>query len=83
MKKGIYGQSTPLEPVVRYAKNYKKFGKDFSVVLFTKETDITKAEGFMQKIAKSATREDIKKAITNASMSHMEYAQEYYEVNNG
>lgn len=83
MKKGIYGQSTPLEPVVRYAKNYKKYGKEFSVVFFSKETDITKAEGFMQKIAKGATREDIQKALQNASMSHLDYAQEYYEVNNG
>lgn len=81
MKKGIYGQSNPLDPVTRYAKNFKKHGKDFSVVLFTKESDITKVERFMANVVKEAKKEDVTKALTSASMSHMEYIGGHYEEN--
>lgn len=82
MKRGVYGQSHPLTPVVRYAKNFNKGNKNFAIVLFTSETDIKKVEDFMGKQVKNIKQADIQKALHSATMSHMEYLDVYYDKEN-
>lgn len=79
MKRGIMGNSDPLNPVVRYAKNFEKGKKEFAVVVFSHETDIKKVENFMNKVVKETKVADIQKALQNATMSHMEYVDMYLE----
>lgn len=79
MKRGIAGQSTTFSPVVRYAKNYKSGKLQYSIVFFSHETDMQKAEDFMDAMAKTVKQKAVLAALKNATMGHMDYLNKYYD----
>jgi hypothetical protein len=61
-KKGnIILKSSVLEPIYSYGNNYKKHGIEFSLFIWTTESDIAKVEKTFDKAVKDITRDDLKK----------------------
>lgn len=58
-EKGIIKRSKPDRPVARFAKNYIKGRKKFSLGLFTYDTDITKVEKWLDEQAKKVPLKEI------------------------
>jgi hypothetical protein len=52
MHKGIIRSATSIDPIVRYAKNYKYKGVKFSLCLISLEKDTKAMEKFLDKVAK-------------------------------
>ena len=80
-QEGIFANSSISNPVVRYAKNFTKFKNDFSLFIFSDETDMEKIESFFSSIVGKLKKTDISKAVTTASMSNFTYLENYYEGN--
>lgn len=60
LEKGIIRRSSVLtNPVTRYAKNYKKGKKEFSLGIFSKENDTKKIEKWLDKQAKEIKATEI------------------------
>lgn len=77
-KSGVIAQSSIANPVIRYAKNFTKFKLDFSLFIFTDETDLAKIEGFFADLAKKLKKSDITQTLMIASMSDFTYLDTYY-----
>lgn len=73
----VSGDQSPA--VVRYAKNYKKFNKDFSLCMFTYEKDISKVESFFESLVKIIKKSDINEALVEATASNFKYIDVLYE----
>lgn len=78
-KRGIFGASSITNPVIRYANNYNKYKIDYSLVLFTNETDISAVESYFQSLNKKIKKEEILKPLSVATMSNMAYIDSYYD----
>lgn len=59
LDKKIVKRSSLGNPVTRYAKNYKKGKKEFSLGFFTNEADSEKAEKWLDEQAKKIDAKDI------------------------
>lgn len=75
---GLRSMSSPNNPVVRYAKNYKKYGTQFSLFVFTDEREIQKIDSFFKSIVKKVTRPEIEGAVMGASMTNFTYLDTFY-----
>lgn len=76
---GIVSQSTPLEPVIRYAKNYEKFDLKFSLFIFSSEKDNDKIENFLTTQVKKLTKSEISETLITASASNFTYLDTMYK----
>lgn len=79
---GLVMQSTLQEPVIRYAKNYRKFKKDFSLFMFTHESDSAKVEKHFEDVVKKLKQREINETLLKASMSDFSYVDAVYEEKN-
>ena len=68
-------QSSVKEPIYSYAKNYRKFKKDFSLFIWTPESDIKKITKHFEEVLKGVKREDIASII----VSDWQYLQPKYK----
>lgn len=82
MKRGVMGMSSPMNPVIRYAKNYTKYKLEFSLCLFTNETDISAVEGYFESLKKKINKEQVQEALKSADMAHLDYLDSYYDKEN-
>jgi len=78
IQSGVIARSTVSKPVVRYAKNFRKHRTDFSLFLFTHETDIAKVEKFFIYVVNKLKKEDISETLKTADMSNFKYMNTYY-----
>jgi hypothetical protein len=58
MKGNIIVRSSVLEPVYSYGNNYSKFGKEFSLFMWTNESDIAKVGKHFDAVVKGLKRDD-------------------------
>src|SRR5688572_27474748 len=56
---GLVNYSSPERPVYMFAKNFTKFKKDFSLFVYTYESDRAVVERHFDKVVKQLKREDI------------------------
>lgn len=63
LKGGILVRSTVQHPIISYGKNYKRFGKDFSLFVWTTEQDKELVIGRLDVIAKALNRAEIMQVI--------------------
>lgn len=61
MKGNIILYATTIQPIYSYGNNYKKFGIEFSLFVWTNESDIAKVSSRFDRIVKSLTRDEINK----------------------
>ena len=78
IKSGILQHSTLTTPVFRYAKNFTKFKKEFSVFMFTHESDISEVEKLFGAVVKKLKSTDVLEVLSAASMSTFKYADSEY-----
>jgi len=64
---GILLRSSVTEPLYSYAKNFKKFSKEFSLFIWTSESDQAKIEKHFDKVVKGLKREEIMQVLTQVS----------------
>ena len=57
MQNGLFMRSSLAQPIYGYTKNYTKFKKDYSLFIWTTESDTEKVEAFLDSI--KTKREDI------------------------
>lgn len=58
LKGNIIVRSSVLEPIYSYGHNFKKFGKEFSLFMWSTESDIAKVTKHFESVAKNIKRED-------------------------
>ncbi len=75
---GSLEYSTMEKPVIRYVKNYINGKTQFSLFMFSSETDIKKVEYFMNKVAKKLHVTQIQESLEVATMSNFLWANEFY-----
>lgn len=59
INKGTPKSSTPRKKVVRYAKNYTKYNKKFSLCFITTDKDLGRVEAWLDEKAKNISKDDI------------------------
>jgi len=64
MKKGVLLRSSPSEPIYSYGHNYTKFGHDFSLFVWTTESDKDKISKYFDDVVQGLTKEQIEKINT-------------------
>lgn len=62
---GLLFRSSITEPIYSYGKNFKKFGKEFSLFIWTLEKDQTKIEKHFDKVVRRLKREQVIEVINN------------------
>lgn len=62
---GLIMRSSLSEPIYGYVKNYTKYKKDFSLFLWTPESDAEKVETYLDKIKLKVKREDAIEVLNN------------------
>ena len=75
---GVAAQSSLSKPVIRYAKNFTKFKTDFSLFMFSDESDLTKVESYFTAQVKKLKKTDVTETLMVASMSNFKYLDTYY-----
>ena len=72
---GLLMRSSVTEPIYSYGKNFKKFGKEFSLFIWTNEADQAKVEKHFDKVVKQLDRTQIIEVLNNIkSFSYVEPA---------
>lgn len=72
---GAIQTSSPKAPMYSYAKNFKKFKKEFSLFVWTVEPSADKISAHFEKVLKNVTREDVHGIISNPSFSNYNYLE--------
>lgn len=62
---GVLLYSSPQKPVYMFAKNFTKFKKDFSLFVYTYESDRAVVEKHFDKVVKQLKREDIVQVLNH------------------
>jgi hypothetical protein len=52
-------RSSVVNPIYSYGRNYKKFGKEFSLFIWTTESDIAKINTHFESVIRNIKQEDI------------------------
>lgn len=76
MQNGIYRQATPTDRVYRYVKDFSKDGVDFSLVVFSKESDRSTIEKRFSDAVSSITKQQVLLSLSNATMNNLDYIEE-------
>jgi len=66
-------------PITAYYQTFTKGKKDFSLFIYSDETDIKKISDFFEKLVKNTKVEDISKALVSASSDGFTYLHTYYK----
>lgn len=75
----VIGISSQEKPITRYVQTFTKGKKDFSLFMFSDETDIKKVSDFFANLVKKTTVEDVSKALITASSDGFTYLDTYYK----
>lgn len=62
---GLLMRSSIMSPIYSYGKNFKRFGKDFSLFIWTLESDQAKIESHLDKVATGLNRSEIMEVLNN------------------
>lgn len=62
---GLFMRSSVASPIYSYAKNFTKFKKDFSLFIWTTESDQEKVEKHFDTVVKSLKREQVIEVLNN------------------
>ena len=66
-------------PITRYVKTFTKGKKDFSLFMFSDESDLKKISDFFDGIVKKLTIESVSKSLISASSDGFTYLDTYYK----
>lgn len=70
---GLLMRSSISEPITSYGKNFKKFGKEFSLFMWTTDSDQAKVEAHFDKVLKELKRDQIMEVLNGIkSYSYLE-----------
>jgi hypothetical protein len=58
-------RSTIVSPIYSYGHNYKKFGKEFSLFIWTDESDIAKISKHFDAVVKNLKRDDFNMDVSD------------------
>lgn len=73
---GLLMRSSAANPIHSYAKNFKKFGKEFSLFMWTNESDQKKVEKHFDKVVSTLKREQIIEVLNK--IKAFSYVEPYY-----
>lgn len=75
---GITKYADKKTTVTRYAKNFTKFNLDFSLFMFSNETDEGKIGAYFESISKELKKKQIAETLVTASMTNFLYLPNKY-----
>lgn len=67
LSNGVLMQSSIARPIYSYGKNFKRFGKEFSLFMWTNERNQDSVEDHFSKVAKSLRRDQIMSVLNNTN----------------
>lgn len=66
----ILRQSTAFEPIYSYGNNYRKFHKDFSLFMWTTDSNKEKVSDYFDDVVRDLTEEQIGKVLNKSDRFH-------------
>lgn len=72
---GVVKTSSPASPVYSYAMNFKKHNKEFSLFIWTTESDSKKIIDHFEKVKKGVSKEQVHSIVSNPSFGNFNYLE--------
>lgn len=79
---GVVKIADTATPITSYYQTFTKGRKNFSLFIYSDETDINKISDFFEKLVKNTKIEEVSKALVSASSDGFTYLDIYYKGEN-